>query len=106
MTSNTTRALKSLHDFFSDDTNRLYSLGRGSVARGRGGAVASPEGATLRRRRLQSKLHICRLLIVMFYNILETKDRPDAAESIGGGGGRVLHTHTAAHTGTVVEATL
>lgn len=43
----------------------------------------------------------------MFYNILETKDRPDAAESIlGKRGGRVLHTHTAAHTGTVVEATL
>lgn len=80
---------------------------RGECGKGRGRvAVASLQGATLRRRRLQSKLHICRLLIVMFYNILETKDRPDAAESIGGGGGRVVHTHTAAHTGTVVEATL
>lgn len=33
----------------------------------------------------------------MFYNILETKDRPDAAESIGGEGGGCC-THTLLHT--------
>lgn len=46
MTSNTTRALKSLHDFFSDDTNRLYSPKEGECGKGRGRGNCSKSGGS------------------------------------------------------------